>query len=118
MPRWAIWIPKTLSVVLILLLLRQYYYNTMIQNTVQELSMQKESLIRQINDNDKNRSALQKSLFEAIDKGLNSADNTQKLHLKDEKLIENTVNDANDDVNERLFKRKFGTIRQLTNKKR
>ena len=99
------------------MLFRQYYYNATIETTIHELSLQKESLIRQINDSDKKRSALQKSLFEAIQNGLNSADNTQKLHVKDEKFIENTVNDANADANERFFKRKFGTLRQLPNKR-
>lgn len=89
----------------------------MMETTVQELSMQKESLIRQINENDQKRSALQKSLFEAIQKGLNDNSTSQKLYNRDEKLIENTVNDNNADANERLFKRKFGAIRQLPNKK-
>ena len=117
LPRWAVVLPKVLISVLVILFGRQYYFNSMMQTTIQELSMQKGTLIRQIDDNDKKRSALQKSLWEAINKGLNSNEETKKLHLKDETLIENTVNDANADANERLFKRKFGAIRQLPNKK-
>ena len=117
-PRWTNLLLEIVSVVLIVLFLKQMYSNSMMQTTIQELSMQKEALIRQINENDQNRSALQKSLWEAIDKGLNSNDNTQKLHAQDEKIIESSKSDIDADSVERIFKRKFGNIRQLPNKKR
>lgn len=115
--RWAIIILKLLCFVLIFAVAWQYHYTSTIQNTVTVLSVQKEILIREINENERKRLSLQKTLFETLQNGMKNAENTQKNHQKDEKLIESAVNDADGDTNEMLFKRKFGTARQYKGKK-